>query len=212
MKKTQIVAVLALASVLCGTTAQAELKYGIKAGLNVDRLELNQSLYEGSNRAGFTAGLMAEYMLPAIGIGADLSLMYTRMESQIDVLGNTPLEANYNVGKNFLEIPLNIKYKVNIPAVNAIVRPMVYTGPTLALKLDGNGDGNSFTTHTCQWGWNLGIGVELIKHLQISAGYTWGINDVLKSTPKLIESVPDYKPANLKIKNNYWTVTAAWLF
>lgn len=210
MKRTKVAVVALLVMLMTCVGAEAKLRFGIKGGLNVDRLETNRNLFDGTNRAGYTVGVMGEYMLPILGIGVDLSAMYTRMESQIDpeIAGVD----NYNVGKNFIEIPLNIKYKFNIPAVNAIVRPMVYTGPTLALKLDSNGDGNSFATHTCQWGWNLGLGVELIKHLQVSAGYTWGMNNIMKSMPKVIENAPDYTPGNLKIKNNYWTVTAAWLF
>ena len=83
---------------------------------------------------------------------------------------------------------------------------MVYTGPTLALKLDKSAI-DDLKTKTAQWGWNLGIGVELIKHLQISGGYTFGINNIVKKTGLVDEVIKD-----VKLKNNYWTVTAAWLF
>ena len=53
-------------------------------------------------------------------------------------------------------------------------------------------------------GWNVGVGVELIKHLQVSGGYTFGINNIAKEFASNIGKV--------KLRNNYWTVTAAWLF
>ena len=144
---------------------------------------------------------MTEFTVPIIGIGADLSLMYTHMNERINDAGDKG-----SINKNFLEIPLNLKYKFNIPVVASIIKPMVYTGPTLALKLDKSAI-DDLKTKTAQWGWNLGIGVELIKHLQISGGYTFGINNIVKKTGLVDEVIKD-----VKLKNNYWTVTAAWLF
>ena len=157
---------------------------------------------------------MGEYTVPRIGLGVDLSLMYTRMNSEVEAhikTGslNTGALAEYNVGKNFLEIPLNLKYKFSIPVVRHIFAPMVYTGPTLALKLDGSQ--NSFATKTCQWGWNVGIGLEFIRHLQVSAGYTFGINNVMDDVD-LPFNLGTVTPGDINMRNNYWTVTAAWLF
>lgn len=76
----------------------------------------------------------------------------------------------------------------------------------MALRL-GSGDHNSFKTKTVQMGWSVGLGLQFIKHLQIGAGYTFGINNIMKYVPQ------DYvEVGTLKVKNNYWTITAAWLF
>ncbi len=56
-------------------------------------------------------------------------------------------------------------------------------------------------------GWNVGVGLELLKHLQISGGYTFGINNVAKNIPVLGDNI-----GKIKVKNNYWTITAAYLF
>ena len=220
MKRVKIAVMVLLVALVSGLQANARLAFGVKAGLNVNKMHLNHDeLFDGSNRAGFTVGVMGEYTLPMIGLGVDLSLMYTRMNSEVEA--NIPVssypvgaliptaKADYNVGKNFLEIPLNIKYKFSIPAINRIFSPMIYTGPTLALKLDGSD--NSFDTKTCQWGWNVGIGLEFIRHLQISAGYTFGINNVMDDVD-LPFNLGTVKPGDINMRNNYWTVTAAWLF
>ncbi len=214
MKRVKIAVVVMLVALVSGFQANARLAFGVKAGLNVNKMHLNHDeLFDGSNRAGFTVGVMGEYTLPMIGLGADLSLMYTRMNSEVEAHINAGkvgsfATADYNVGKNFIEIPLNIKYKFSIPAINRIFSPMIYTGPTLALKLDGSD--SSFDTKTCQWGWNVGIGLEFIRHLQISAGYTFGINNVMDDVE--IPIVGTVKPGDINMRNNYWTVTAAWLF
>lgn len=203
MKKAKYLILVALMAIFVSVPASAEFRFGVKAGLNINKLHLSNfgDNVSSDNRCGFTAGVMTEFTVPIIGIGADLSLMYTHMNERINDDGDKG-----SINKNFLEIPLNLKYKFNIPVVASIIKPMVYTGPTLALKLDKSAI-DDLKTKTAQWGWNLGIGVELIKHLQISGGYTFGINNIVKKTGLVDEVIKD-----VKLKNNYWTVTAAWLF
>lgn len=210
MKSMKRIAATLTALVLCVSMANAGIRFGIKAGLNVNELHLNQKTFDASNRAGFTVGAMTEIVIPVIGLGFDASLMYTRMNSELDretvsVFDNASSVTTYNkenVGKNFIEIPINLKYKFNIPAVASLVKPYVFTGPSFAFKLDGN-TVKAFKTKTCQVAWNVGIGVELINHLQIGGSYGFGVNNIAKNWV-------DAK--GIKVKNNYWTVTAAWLF
>lgn len=206
MKKIKTLLVIALVAVFGCMQANAEFRFGIKAGLNVNKLHFNEKTFDADNRCGFTAGVTTEFIVPAIGVGFDLSAMYTRMNSHVDQQDGKNIDANF--GKDFLEIPLNIRYKLSIPAISKIFAPYVFTGPTLALKLNG-GNNNSFKAKTAQWGWNIGLGIQLIKHLQIGAGYTFGINNIVEKVPQVSEQST---PTALKLKNNYWTVTAAWLF
>ena len=217
MKKLKITFVMALVALFGCAQANAFFKFGVKAGLNVDKFHFNKDKLgtdlAGDNRCGWTGGVMTEFTVPVIGVGMDLSVMYTRMNSEVQYMDGNNVFHSDKTGKNFLEIPLNVKYKFNFLAISRIVNPYVFTGPTLALKLGGHKD-NFLTTKTAQWGWNVGIGVELIRHLQVGAGYTFGINNVVKTIDKTI-GLPGMLPGaedNVKLKNNYWTVTAAWLF
>lgn len=222
MKKVMTIAAALLVSLAAVIPANARIiTFGPKVGLNVNHLSSsNKTLMDPKNQCGFTAGVMAEANVPLIGIAVDLSLMYTHMTSDANQgnvkVGNSTLTAHETkIFQNMLEIPLNLKYKVNIPAVSRIIRPYVFTGPTLALRLGGNHDENTdneidYDWKTAQWGWNVGLGVELINHLQIGAGYTFGLNDVVKKSLSL--GGIDVNKKEFKIKNNYWTVTAAWLF
>lgn len=191
MKKIKTLVVMSLIAMMTAFSANAKISVGPKLGLNVDHLTSNYS-ESLKDACGFTGGVTAEFVVPIIGVGADLSLMYTHM---------TAKENGENIFQNMLEIPLNFKYKVNIPAINQIIRPYAFTGPTLAVRLGGNADDMDWKKG--QWGWNVGVGLEFIKHLQVSAGYTFGINNAVKI------ALPT---GDFKIKNNYWTVTAAWLF
>lgn len=199
------IALIFSAVLLFASAANASLRFGVKAGLNVDAIHFNKKTFDTDNRCGFTLGAMGEYLIPGIGLGVDLSAMYTRLNNSFDVtIINENGESNSkNIpGKNFIEIPLNLKYMVSIPVISNILRPYIFTGPTFAFKLDKNSI-KEYKTATCQVAWNVGLGVELIKHLQVGASYGFGVNNIAKNW---------VNTANLKVKNNYWTITAAWLF
>ncbi len=188
-------------------SANAGIRFGVKAGLNINNLHFNNKLFDAGNRAGFTGGVMTEIMIPVVGIGFDASLMYTRMNSRdyVDIPVNDAIDSDeISAGKDFLEIPINVKYKLSLPAVESFIKPYIYTGPTIAFKLNKN-TLDYWKTKTCQVAWNIGLGVELIRHLQVQASYGFGINDV-------VDRMGLAQTSNLKLKNNYWTVTAAWLF
>ena len=208
MKKFKHLLVVALVALFAVGQANAEFRFGVKAGANFSSLHLNSNwtdTFKADNTAGFTGGVMTEFTVPIIGIGMDLSLMYTHVKNELTSKDGQKFEEG-TIGKNFLEIPLNLKYKINIPVVNNIARPMIFTGPTFAFKLDKS-IFKDVKTKTCQIGWNLGLGVEFFKHLQVAGGYTFGMNNILKNTIPGLGSIND-----VKLKNNYWTVTAAYLF
>lgn len=191
--------------------ANAEFRFGIKAGLNVNNLHLNdpKQIFDKDNGTGWTAGVMTEFQVPLIGLCFDLSLMYTRMNTDFDEIypsqpGNDLLANQLNLGKNFIEIPLDIKYKISLPVVGNIISPYIFTGPAFAFKLDKN-TFQYFKSKTCQVAWNVGLGLQLVKHLQIGASYGFGLNNVANFTGLV-------NAEQVKVKNNYWTITAAYLF
>ena len=69
---------LAMLAILMGASAAQAgglFKFGPKVGMTVNSLHFNNELFDSSNKAGWTAGLMTEFRIPVVGIGADLSLM-----------------------------------------------------------------------------------------------------------------------------------------
>ena len=100
--------ILTLIVALCGMgVANAQFRFGVKAGLNMNSLHLNslENNFNKDNHCGYTLGVMTEFQVPIIGLAFDLSAMYTRMNSDLDA--KAPEEENVSYNKNFLEIPLN---------------------------------------------------------------------------------------------------------
>lgn len=193
--------ILTLLVAFCGMgIANAQLRFGVKAGLNLNSLHLSnlEKNFNDDNKCGYTLGVMTEFQVPVIGLCFDLSAMYTRMNSEIDAPEGEKVAYN----KNFLEIPLNLKYKFGLPVISSVFTPYLFTGPSFAFKLDKN-TGDALKTKSCQVAWNVGLGFELIRHLQISGSYGFGINNIADHWVNTEDA---------KVKNNYWTVTAAWLF
>lgn len=195
--------ILTLLIALAGMgAAQAQFRFGVKAGINVNNLKFNQDIFNDDNQCGYTLGVMGEFNVPVIGLGFDLSAMYTRMNASPEYYDNG-VETEGSFGKDFLEIPINVKYKFSLPVVGSVISPYIYTGPTFAFNLNKKTFDN-IKSKTCQTAWNVGLGVELVKHLQVQASYGFGMNNVAKYIGT--------EPVDLKVKNNYWTVTAAYLF
>lgn len=222
----RIMVALMVALVAAGAAEAKIVSFGIKAGMNVNKLKFDKSIASSDNSCGWTAGVMADFTVPIIGLGCDVSLMYARMNNSSDIdygkinaPGSLPSDPtaspavnNDNLyGKNFLEIPINLKYKFTLPVVGSIVKPYLFTGPNFAFRLGKSIEDNvqGIKSRSCQIAWNVGLGLELVSHVQIGASYGFGINNVVENIPVVGEAI---NTADIKAKNNYWTITAAYLF
>lgn len=198
MKTLQKVLLVAFVAIFSFGYASADFRFGVKAGLNITNFDINDpagTFTNEANRTGWQAGIMAEFTLPILNLGMDASVLYARQNLNDN-------EAYEN--KDFLDIPVNIKWKIGLPVVGNIITPMIFTGPDFLIALNKETFSN-IESRTCEVGWNFGLGVELLKHLQITGSYSLGLNDVAKYTDVVNTS-------DLKAKKNYWTVSAAYLF
>ncbi|MDE6322674.1 MAG: porin family protein [Paramuribaculum sp.] len=200
MKKITIILAIMLASVATSLTANAQFRFGLKAGVAMNSLHFNNSDFDASNRAGFTGGAMIEFTVPVIGVGFDLSAMYVRRNTQW--LEDNGLTKD---NRDYIDIPLNLKWKINVPLINNIARPYLLTGPTFSFLTSKKSFDEAWSNRKFDTAWNFGFGIEFIKHLQVGASYSVGMTKALKSTGITGTS-------NIEGHNRYWTVTAAYLF
>ncbi|MBQ8773876.1 MAG: PorT family protein [Muribaculaceae bacterium] len=197
-----IVVALAMVLVVAGS-ADAQLRFGVKAGLNVSNLHFSEELLESDNKAGYNAGLMLECMLPIANIGVDASVMYVhRSGEELEKEDGGKLDTS----RDYIEIPVNLKWKIGIPAVGSLVTPYIFTGPSFAFLTKKEDIKNAYENKTFDVAWNVGAGVQLFNKLQIGASYGFGLT-------KAVEAFSDdVNAAGIEGKNRYWTVTAAYLF
>lgn len=202
---TRILALLTLA-VAAVVPAQAQFRIGPRVGVAVNKFAFNKDVFDSDNRAGFTGGLMAEFTVPLIGVGVDASVMYARRSLSYDV--DNEYSDNDNISKHldYIDIPVNLKYKLGIPVLSKVLKPYFTTGPDFAFLVSGKKVNNILKGKSCDISWNFGFGLEFLNHLQIGANYGFGINKAVKT----VGITDNVQP--IEGKTHCWTITAAYLF
>lgn len=203
MKKT-IFCVALVAALFLAIPANAQFKIGPKVGVNISTLSLGGDLsknFKSSNISSFTGGVMAEFMVPIIGVGIDASVMYTRKGSDLKEITT---ESTAKQHTDYVEIPINLKYKFSLPVVGSFMSPFVYAGPSFAFRV-GDNLADQYKNKSFETAINVGIGLEFFNHLQIAGQYGWGLG-------KAMEFENDVLNSTLNGKSRAWTVTAAYLF
>ncbi|WP_297069119.1 porin family protein [uncultured Duncaniella sp.] len=180
--------------------AQAQFKFGPKVGLTVNDFHFNKSVVDAENQTGWTAGLMAEFTVPVIGISADLSAMYVRRNTKF-------LEENEmsKDNRDYIEIPLNIKYKFGLPVVSKFLVPYVGVGPSVSFLTSRRHISDAYKNKSVDWALNFGFGVQLLSHIDLNARYGLGLT-------KAVTAVSGADNAGIEGKNRYWTISLAYLF
>lgn len=180
--------------------AQAQFKFGPKVGLTVNDFHFNKSVVDAENQTGWTAGLMAEFTVPVIGISADLSAMYVRRNAKF-------LEENEmsKDNRDYIEIPLNIKYKFGLPVVSKFLVPYVGVGPSVSFLTSRRHISDAYKNKSVDWALNFGFGVQLLSHIDLNARYGLGLT-------KAVTAVSGADNAGIEGKNRYWTISLAYLF
>lgn len=195
MKRLLLILVVAFATI----SASAQLRFGIQTGMNVSEFHFDSSIFNSNNRVGFNIGALLEFSAPATGVGFDAGIRYVRRNSHWEEENKS-----YSDNRDYLEVPLNFKWRVNIPVINNVFRPFLSTGPSFSF-LTSRKLSETYRNKRFDTAWNFGFGVELFKKVQVGATYGLGLTKAMKA-------VGATSSANIHGKNRYWTVTAAYLF
>ena len=164
---------LALAIVIA-IPASAQFRWGVRLGTEVNSMRLDKSVFNNENRAGFTGGLMCEFTVPIIGVGFDLSAMYVHRVSNSTVTTSNAddaalVESSRFKNRDYIEIPLNLKYKLSLPVVSKILVPYVTTGPSFSVLTSKRAITEAYKNKALDVAWNFGLGLQFFNHLQVSA-------------------------------------------
>lgn len=209
LKAAVISAIMVCAALLASVPAAyagSPLRFGVKAGVNINELKFNESAFDASNRSGFTGGLTLQFTAPIINIGVDASLMYTHRNNRISFTGEDNVVDRITTNNDYLEIPVNFRWNIGLPLVGKFIMPYLFTGPDFSFLLSNKNVKNAWNNRTFDLGWNFGLGLRFIDHLEIGASYGLGITNAASADNAM------YGKNLVDGKNRFWTVTAAWLF
>ncbi|MCM1021781.1 MAG: PorT family protein [Muribaculum sp.] len=199
--RTIILSLVVVAAAFGAQHTAAQFRFGVKAGMNVSSMHFSSKVLDADNRMGFTGGLTTEFTVPVIGLGFDLSAMYVHRNDRW-----AREEESGTNNRDYIEIPLNLKYKIGLPVVGKIVTPYLTTGPSVSFLTSRRAINDAMRNKSVDWAWNFGFGLQLLSKVQVGASYGLGLTNALKATGV------DNSTKNIDGKNRYWTVTAAYFF
>ena len=204
--------IILFAAVLLTTEAvnAQSFKFGVKGGLTFGELKMSdedgslRDIYSNdNNRLGFNVGVTMQY-IGRSGFGVDLSVLYARTE-----YGYWDED---RICKDMLDMPLHLTF--HIPTgVNKTFSPYLYTGPDLMCNF-GNSRYSWYDWYDDYYyndyyyrpvrtvfSWDVGIGAMFFNHIQVQAGYTFGISNSFEDNHNTSYG-----------KSRVWNVSAALVF
>jgi opacity protein-like surface antigen len=202
MKKL-ITAAMLLMAMAWTTAAQAQVQFGLKGGLNVTNMSLSKDVVESSNQCGFFIGPTLKFTLPIIGLGVDASALYDQRSAKISESGTNT--GDQTIKQEQIAIPINLRYGVGLGSMASIY---FFAGPQFGFNVGDKEkklDFGEWQLKSSNFSVNVGAGVMLVKHLQLSANYNIACGktgDVtVGSTVKAATG-----------KANAWQIAAAYYF
>ena len=197
MKKILTVVVL-FAALMTAVPAKAEVKFGLKGGLNLTSMSLDANAISKSNQAGFFIGPTVKFTLPIVGLGFDASALYDQRKAEVD---------DTSIKQQSIQIPINLRYGIGLGSTASIY---FFAGPQFGFNVgdkDIKTDVGNWTFKSSNISANVGLGLMLLGHLQVSANYNFGLG----KTGELTENtVPNQIKENGKL--NAWQIGVAYFF
>lgn len=211
MKKVLSIVFL-VAAMLFAANANAQIKFGLKGGLNVTSMSFSEEVFDASNKTGFFVGPMVKVTVPIVGLSFDAAALYDQKEADVKYTGTEGELGKVNVKQQSINIPVNVRYGFGLSSLANI---FLFAGPQWGINVgDKNfkwNETSSYSLKKSNFSVNVGAGVTLLKHLQVSANYNIACG---KSADASLSKALD-AAANAgkdKSHNNSWQIALGYWF
>lgn len=202
MKKLIVAAVALLVSI------SSFAQFGIVAGLTSSSSSVKEAYLNYKNINQFHAGITYK-----LGVGNVLaiqpSLIYNMKGADFEeVVAGKSIDLQYKTG--FIELPVQLQVGAGIGSlvrIYGIAEPFVGYAVSNKIEIAGSvSDTWDNVKSKFEYGIGLGLGVEVFRHLQVSARYFWNIGDVYGVTLQSLQKTI------AETKCNGITASVAFLF
>ena len=204
--------VFMVAAMMYATSANAQIKFGLKGGLNVTSMSFSEDVLDASNKTGFFVGPMVKVTVPIVGLSFDAAALYDQKEADVKYVGTDGDFGQVNVKQQSINIPVNVRYGFGLSSLANI---FLFAGPQWGINVgDKNfkwNEESSYSLKKSNFSVNVGAGVTLLSHLQISANYNIACG---KSADASFSRPNDVVTSGLKDKsrNNSWQIALGYWF
>lgn len=205
LMKKFFTALMFAVALLTAAPSQAQVKFGLKGGLNVTDMSLSSEVLNESNKTGFFVGPTVKFTLPIVGLGIDASALYDQRDAKLK--GE---DGSENVSLRSINIPINIRYTFGMSSLAAIY---LAAGPQFGYNIGDKNifsdeDGNGFSLKKSNFSVNVGAGITLMSKFEIGATY----NIACGKTGELNLIDAAGKQLSESTRMNSWQVSAAYYF
>ncbi len=206
--------VVLVAATLVAIPAQAQIKFGLKGGLNITDMSFSSDVLSTSNRAGFFIGPTAKITIPLLGFGVDASVLYDQREAEFDDIHDEDgsIIRGQKIKQKAINIPINLRYDIGLGSLAAVY---LAAGPQFGFNIGDKDqslfdDVMSWKMKTSNFSVNVGAGVMLLSHLQVGFNY----NIVCGKTGEVtfLETTGDIAKGLIRGRSNTWQISAAYYF
>lgn len=211
MKKVLSIVFL-VAAMLFAANANAQIKFGLKGGLNVTSMSFSEEVFDASNKTGFFVGPMVKVTVPIVGLSFDAAALCDQKEADVKYTGTEGELGKVNVKQQSINIPVNVRYGFGLSSLANI---FLFAGPQWGINVgDKNfkwNESSSYSLKKSNFSVNVGAGVTLLNHLQVSANYNIACG---KSADASLSKALD-AAANAgkdKSHNNSWQIALGYWF
>lgn len=199
-----------IVAMLLSIPANAQLKFGVKGGLDINKVSFSQSDFQSDNRYGFFIGPTVQLTTP-VGLAVDASLLFNQRKSSfINTQGVDEVKK-----MNYINIPINLRYQIGLGSLAGIY---LATGPQFSFNLDDkyfslanlSQTAAQYKLNKSEFGWNVGGGVRILRHLEVGYNYCFPIGKTseLETNSPLATGAKVFK----SFKNKTHQVSVAYIF
>lgn len=143
----------------------AQLRFGVRGGVDVIQNKMNLKVLKASNRLGYQIGPTAEFIVPASGFGIDAAVLYGRKEYKAEDKQNDASISDYD----YISIPINLKQRIGLGPIG-----LFFTGGAYGnVKINGGDIKNAgdviseYKKKNFIFGLGAGAGVNVFKHFDV---------------------------------------------
>lgn len=199
---------LVAAALMMGTTAKAQVKFGVKGGVNVTSMSFNNSVFDASNRTGFFIGPTVKIQLPLVGLGIDASALYDQREAKVKVDNYT---TNQTLRCQAINVPINLRYGWGL---SSLANVFLFAGPQFGFNVGKKNqdliENTTWSVKNSNFSVNVGAGFTVLSHLQISANYNIVCGKTSDATLQNVGEQIVNKEA--RSRANAWQIALAYYF
>lgn len=213
MRKIFTAAIVAATILFSTSSAQAQVKFGLKGGLNVTNMSLNSEVFDADNQTGFFIGPTVKFTLPIVGLGIDASALYDQRDAKITVEDNGA-SVESKIKNQSINIPINLRYGVGLGSTASVY---LFAGPQFGFNVGDKNqslfkDMGEWRLKSSTFSVNVGLGAMLLSHLQISANYNIACGKTGETTVSSALGELAQSAAKKRGRANAWQIGLAYYF